>query len=204
VNFEVWRSFDSCRSLVLFVLFLSLSYSFSTIMCNEGGEGELFCTARLETTLDARRRSETRCEPIAFLCQNVRNSREHFDSSCAQLEISLVKQAHIRTHSSTIIREQSHSNFVRLRRDVIHRCTRDKGLFHSIQKGGVSSGRLRSSYLLKNGPKVYLIYFGPLTTITIGGILFPFVFESQVIMGTVQSDSLLDFDTRIIIPIEEN
>jgi hypothetical protein len=30
---------------------------------------------------------------------------------------------------------------------------------YSIQKGGVSSGRLRSSYLLKNGPKVYLSKF---------------------------------------------
>ena len=130
MNFELWRSFQSCRTLVLLILFMSLSYSFSPFFLVSGklgGGGELYWEARLETTLDARRRSETRCEPIGLLCQNVRNSREHFVSSCAQLEISLGKQAsHTIITLVDIIREQSHSNFIESRRDVIHRCTRDK------------------------------------------------------------------------------
>ena len=159
MNFELWRSFESCRTLVLLILFLSLSYSFSSILCNLGEEGSFLLRLVRKVRLTHEGGARREASLLHIFCQTVRNSGEHVCSSCAQVEISLAKQASplitltlIDNHPRTF----SHEFCLKFRRDVIHRYTRDKGLFHSIQEGGVCCGRLRSSYLLKNGTKVYL------------------------------------------------
>lgn len=121
MNFELWRSFESCRALVLLILFVSLSYSFSSIPCNFGEKGSflqrLVRKVRLTHEGGARREASL----LHLFCQTVRNSGERVCLSRAQVEISLAEQGSslITLNSSTIIREHFHSNFVSIstRRD---------------------------------------------------------------------------------------
>ena len=145
------RSIDAVPVTLLFV-FICRQRQF-------GGGGELF--ARLVWKLRLTHEGGARRDASLLLLSRKRSKLTRtFLSSYVHNSRSHSRSRH-HTHSSLveIIREQSHSNFVKSQRDVIHRWAREKGLFHSIQRGGVCCGRLRSSYLLKNGPKVYLSEF---------------------------------------------
>jgi hypothetical protein len=94
-----------------------------------------------------------------FCHENVRNSREHFFRRMCTTRDLTREAGIILTHRSSRSSESKVTRISLNLNGTIHRWARDKGLFHSIQRGGVCSGRLRSSYLLKNGPKVYLSEF---------------------------------------------
>jgi hypothetical protein len=143
MNFDGWRSFESCRSLVPFNSVLSLSYSISSVVSgNEGEEGSLF-------------------SGLVWQLRLTHEGGARHDVSPAGVNFNTAGFKRFRNANQRTITQTNEGKSERIERRAVQRgySTGTWGHSYRIQEGRVCPGRLRSSYLLKNGPKVTLSEF---------------------------------------------
>jgi hypothetical protein len=115
MNFELWRrSFESCRALVLLILFLSLSYSFSSILCNLGEEGSflLRLVRKVRLAHEGGARREASLYIAYFLSNRSKLRRTCLFIVCASRDLTC--EAGVAAHHTHTHRQSSENIFARI------------------------------------------------------------------------------------------